>query len=135
MKYISFIFFNIRYFLQCFKQVVDTCFNKGRKIRLYPCFSLSETREAPIYKKLGYICRQQTRCFILILNVMKKHAFYCKTLPVIFLSGIICSVPLTEARAEKTDMEIVQQQSVKITGKVVDAADEPVIGASVTVKG
>ncbi|WP_155270223.1 hypothetical protein, partial [Bacteroides fragilis] len=66
---------------------------------------------------------------------MKKHAFYCKTLPVIFLSGIICSVPLTEARAEKTDMEIVQQQSVKITGKVVDAADEPVIGASVTVKG
>lgn len=66
---------------------------------------------------------------------MKKHAFYCKTLPVVFLSGIICSVPLTEARAEKTEIEIVQQQSVKITGKVVDAADEPVIGASVTVKG
>lgn len=66
---------------------------------------------------------------------MKKHAFYCKTLPVVFLSGIICSVPLTEAKAEKTEIEIVRQQSVKITGKVVDAADEPIIGASITVKG
>lgn len=66
---------------------------------------------------------------------MKKHVFYCKTLPVILLSGMICSVPFSEIRAEKTGMDIVQQQTVKITGQVLDANNEPVVGAGVTVKG
>lgn len=66
---------------------------------------------------------------------MKKHAFYCKTLPAILLSGIICSVPFSEIRAEKTGMDIVQQQTVKITGTVFDETGETVPGAAILIQG
>lgn len=66
---------------------------------------------------------------------MKKHAFYCKTLPAILLSGIICSAPFSEIRAEKTGMDIVQQQTVKITGTVFDETGETVPGAAILIQG
>lgn len=66
---------------------------------------------------------------------MEKHFLYHKTLSAILLAGMMCSAPFSEIKAEearRADLE--QQQTVKVTGKVLDANGEPVIGASVTVK-
>lgn len=65
---------------------------------------------------------------------MIKQTFFRKTLPVLFLSGMMGFIPFSDLKAEKTGMDIVQQRTVKVIGKVLDANGEPVIGASITVK-
>ena len=66
---------------------------------------------------------------------MNKHAFYRKTLPAILLSGMICSIPFSETRAERLKMDITQQETVKITGTVFDDLGETVPGAAILIQG
>lgn len=66
---------------------------------------------------------------------MNRHAFFRKTLPVILLSGMICSIPFSETSAEKLRMDITQQEMVKITGTVFDDLGETVPGATILIQG
>lgn len=66
---------------------------------------------------------------------MNKHFFSRKTLPVFLLSGMMCSVPIFEARAEKPEMNIVQQAKVKISGTVLDETGLTVPGAAILIQG
>ncbi|MGP1624172.1 SusC/RagA family TonB-linked outer membrane protein [Bacteroides heparinolyticus] len=59
---------------------------------------------------------------------------YCLSLMMLALFGIASPIFATAA-AEDVESSYSTQQAKKITGKVVDASGEPVIGASVLVKG
>ena len=62
---------------------------------------------------------------------MKRN--YCLSLVLLALLGM--SVPYSVVAADNALSSQSTQQAKKITGKVLDAADEPIIGASVLVKG
>lgn len=66
---------------------------------------------------------------------MDKQPFYRKTLSAALLSGLLCSAPFAELRAESLGMETVQQQSFQVSGTVTDINGEAIIGANVVVKG
>ena len=62
---------------------------------------------------------------------MKRN--YCLSLVLLALFGM--AIPYSVNAAENVPSSQSTQQAKKITGKVVDAAGEPIIGASVLVKG
>ena len=62
---------------------------------------------------------------------MKRN--YCLSLVLLALFGM--ATPYSVNAADNTPSSQSTQQAKKITGKVVDAAGEPIIGASVAVKG
>ena len=62
---------------------------------------------------------------------MKRN--YCLSLVLLALLGM--SVPYSVVAADNALSSQSTQQAKKITGKVLDAAGEPIIGASVLVKG
>lgn len=62
---------------------------------------------------------------------MKRN--YCLSLVLLALFGM--ATPYSVKAAENVPNPQITQQAKKITGKVVDAAGEPIIGASVLVKG
>ena len=58
----------------------------------------------------------------------------CRLLPIVFSLFLFLLIPLKGYGDESSMPEVVQQSS-KVTGTVVDANGEPVIGANVTVVG
>ena len=67
---------------------------------------------------------------------MVKHAFCYKTLLVpSVVASIMGIIPHSGIYAREMRMDILQQQMVKVTGQVIDVSGDPVIGASIRVKG
>lgn len=72
----------------------------------------------------------------------KQKAFHgqrggdnCRLYPILFSLFLFLLIPLRSYGDEATSVEAVQQNSVKVTGTVVDTNGEPVIGANVMVDG
>ncbi|MCM0383938.1 TonB-dependent receptor [Bacteroides fragilis] len=65
---------------------------------------------------------------------MKKHFIYCRMLHSLLLVGAVCFTPFPEVKAATNATFTTQQHAVKVTGNVVDAKGESIIGASVMVK-